>query len=244
MRAAALTTIAEEADLRALLFVLVMLLALSPGAARADEQLAAALERSGYFTGLDARQAAALRADIVSQGYAGAMHHNRRVAGADTRLFATGGVGAWLRNDIAPLLASRGVTFRPAEDRYASDGSAYSVVIGASEYQMWRPGEANHELASTVAAFDMINSLLQSIGAPERLYLIGQGADAEAWLLTPVQADIIRTAAPPEAWPQLPGHVMPPIGTMPALTLPPEVGNPTPTGDGRESQAAPVGQPR
>jgi hypothetical protein len=198
-----------------------MLFMTAPGAANADEALASALEQSGYFTGLDAAQKATLRANIVSDGYVGAMRHDRRVALTNTQLFATGGVGAWIKDELTPLLASRGVTFRAPEDRYAPDGSTYSVAVGTNEYTMWRAGEANPEHASTVAAFAMVNQLLESIGAPERLYLMGQGATAEAWLLTPVQADIIRAAAPPEARPQLPGQVMPAVGTMPALTTPP-----------------------
>jgi hypothetical protein len=66
----------------------------------------------------------------------------------------------------------------------------------------------------------MVNSLLESIRAPERLYLLGEGPTAQAWLLKPEQADIIRMAAP-EATLRLPGPVMPPVGAMPALTTTP-----------------------
>jgi hypothetical protein len=173
--------------------------------AQADEQLAAALERTGFFTGFDRAQAAALRAEVVNQGYAAALRGARRVAPANTQAFAAGGVGAWVRNDIGPILAMRGVTFRPAEDRLALDRSAYSVVIGTNEYPMWQAGETNPELAATVAAFGMVNSLLEAVGAPERLYLIGQGAAGQAWLLSPAQAQIIRSVAPPDSWPYLPG---------------------------------------
>jgi len=175
------------------------------GAAHADEQLAVALERAGYFTGLDPQQAATLRAEIVTNGYAGALQHARRVTLANTQILAAGGVGHWVREDLRPLLASRGVTFRPAEDHLAVDGTGYSVLIGSDEFPMWGVGEANTERASTIAAFAMVNALLQSISAPERLYLIGEGVTARAWLLTPAQAEIVRAVAPPEAWPYLPG---------------------------------------
>jgi hypothetical protein len=151
------------------------------------------------------------------------MQRARRVANANTQTFAAGGVGAWVRNDLAPILAARGVTFRPAEDRLALDGSAYSVIIGTNEYSMWQVGETNTELASTVAAFAMVNSLLESVGAPERLYLIGEGAAGQAWLLTPAQAQIIRGVAPPENWPYLPGLEALPasvVMTHPAATEP------------------------
>lgn len=191
--------------MRALLPALALALGMSITPASADEQLAAALESTGFFTGLDRAQTAALRGEIVGQGYTAAMARARRVAAANTQNFATGGVGAWVRNDIVPILATRGVIFRPAEDRLATDGSTYSVVIGTNEYTMWRAGETNPELAATVAAFAMVNSLLESVGAPERLYLIGEGAGGQAWLLSPAQAQIIRGVAPPETWPYLPG---------------------------------------
>lgn len=173
------------------------------GAAHADEQLAVALEQAGYFVGLSPGEAATLRADIVANGYTGAMHPTR-IAPADTPALAAGGVGAWVRDTLRPVLAYRGVTFRPAEDHYAADGSTYSVAIGTWEYQMWQAGETNTEQASTNAAFGMVNSLLEAIRSPQRLYLVGQGATAQAWLLSPAQADIIRSVAPPEAWPHLP----------------------------------------
>lgn len=202
--------------MRALLPTLALALAMTVSPAHADEQLAAALEGTGFFTGLDRAQTAALRGEIVGQGYPAAMARAHRVAAANTQTFATGGVGAWVRNDLAPILATRGVTIRPAEDRLAADGSAYSVVIGTNEYTMWQAGESNTELASTVAAFDMVNSLLESIGAPERLYLIGEGASGQAWLLSPAQAQIIRGVAPPETWPYLPGLETPPAPVVAA----------------------------
>src|SRR5262245_2984585 len=184
---------------------LAIALSMTATSAHADEQLAAALEGAGFFTGFDRAQTAALRAEVVNQGYLAALRGARRVAPANTVTFAAGGVGAWVRNDVGPILAMRGVMFRPAEDRLALDGSAYSVVIGTNEYPMWRAGETNTELAATVAAFGMVNPLLESIGAPERLYLISQGASGQAWLLTPAQAQIIRGVTPPDSWPYLPG---------------------------------------
>jgi hypothetical protein len=192
------------------------------GAAHADEQLAAALERAGYFVGLSPTEAASLRAAVVTNGYTGAMHPSR-VCPANTPAMAAGGVGAWVRDTLQPVLAYRGVTFRPAEDRYAADGSTYSVAIGTWEYEMWQAGETNTEQASTIAAFGMVNSLLESIRSPQRLYMVGQGATAQAWLLSPPQADIIRSVAPPEAWPYLPSadRVAPTVVSTPAIaTLP------------------------
>ena len=68
--------------MRALLPALALALGMSIGPANADEQLAAALERTGFFTGLDRAQTAALRAEIVGQGYTAAMQRARRVANA------------------------------------------------------------------------------------------------------------------------------------------------------------------
>src|SRR5262245_13685937 len=212
--------------LRTLLPALAIAFSMTANPAHADEQLAAALESTGFFTCFDRAQTAALRAEVVNQGYMAAMQGGHRIAAANTQTFAGGGVGAWVRNDIAPILAMRGVMFRPAEDRLALDGSAYSVVIGTNEYPIWAAGEANPELTSTVAAFGMVNSLLESIGAPERLYLIGQGVAGQAWLLTPAQAQIIRGVAPPDSWPYLPG-----LETLPAaavLAAPPAAGAPAP----------------
>jgi hypothetical protein len=194
--------------------------------AHADEQLAVALERAGYFTSIDDAVATRVRHEIVTNGPAGAMRHPYRVAPVNTQTLAQGGVGSWVQS-LTPVLASRGVTFRPAEDRLTGD--RYTVAIGANEYLMWQAGETNTEQASTIAAFGMVNGLLESIGSPERLYMTGEGAAAQAWLLTPVQADIIRNASPQEAWPRLPGQVMPAPGTMPALTLPPQVTPAQPT---------------
>lgn len=204
--------------MRSLLSVLAIALSMTASPANADEQLAAALESTGFFTGFDRAQTAALRAEVVNQGYMAAMQGGRRIAAANTQTFAAGGVGAWLRNDIGPILAMRGVTFRPAEDRLALDGSGYSVVIGTNEYPMWAAGETNPELAATVAAFGMVNALLESVGAPERLHLIGEGAGGQAWLLSPAQAQIIRGVAPPESWPYLPGLEAPPAAVV--LTAP------------------------
>lgn len=203
----------------------ILALAVMTTPAQADEQLAVALERAGYFTSIDDSVATQLRRDIVANGPAGAMRHPYRVAPVNTLAFSQGGVGAWVQS-LTPVLASRGVTFRAPEDRLSAE--QYVVAVGSNEYVMWQAGEANVEQASTTAAFAMVNDLLESILAPERLYLMGEGATAQAWLLTPVQADIIRTASPQEAWPRLPGQIMPPPGTMPALTLPPPVTQGTP----------------
>jgi hypothetical protein len=211
---------------------------LTASPAQADEQLAVELERAGYFTGLDPQQAAALRAEIVAHGYAGALTHARRVAMTNTQILATGGVGTWVREDLRPLLASRGVTFRPAEDHFAADGATYSVLIGTDEFAMWSLGEANTERASTVAAFAMVNALLESIRAPERLYLIGEGATARAWLLTPRQAEILRAVTPPEAWPYLPG-IEPVLTTAPADAAPPLDAPPANTAPTSALQAVP-----
>ena len=204
--------------MRVLLCALGFVTVMVGATAHADEQLAVALERAGYFTGLDPQQSAALRAEIVTNGYAGALQHARRVTLANTQILAAGGVGHWVREDLRPLLASRGVTFRPAEDHLAVDGSGYSVLIGSDEFPMWGAGEANTERASTIAAFAMVNALLESISAPERLYLIGEGVTARAWLLTPAQAEIVRAVAPPEAWPYLPG-VETVMATTPAAPI-------------------------
>jgi hypothetical protein len=220
--------------MRALLPALALALAMITSPAHADEQLAAALESAGYFTGLDRAQAARLRADVVADGYAAVLRDRRLMAPVNTQSFAAGGVGAWLRHDIAPILASRGVTFRPAEDHLALDGSAYSVTIGAGEYPMWGAGETNTELASTVAAFAMVNSLLEAIGAPERLYLVGEGANGRAWLLSPAQAQIIRGVTPPDSWPYLPGLEALPAAVVTATpavapAAPPPTGSLTPS---------------
>ena len=209
---------------------LAIALSMTASSAQADEQLAAALERTGFFTGFDRAQTAVLRAEVVNQGYVAALRGARRVAPANTQTFAAGGVGAWVRNDIGPILAMRGVMFRPAEDRLALDRSAYSVVVGTNEYPMWQAGETNPELAATVAAFGMVNSLLESVGAPERLYLIGQGAAGQAWLLSPAQAQIIRGVAPPDSWPYLPGlEALPAAAVLatPAATDAPAPSTPT-----------------
>ena len=223
--------------MRAFLPTLALVLGMSITPASADEQLAAALESTGFFTGLDRAQTAALRAEVVGHGYAAAMQGGRRVAAANTQTFAAGGVGAWLRNDIAPILALRGVTFRPAEDRLALDGNSYSVVIGTNEYTMWQAGETNTELAATVAAFGMVNSLLGSVGAPERLYLIGEGASGQAWLLSPAQAQIIRGVAPPESWPYQPG-----LEALPAAAARAAAAPSAPTGGPLTPIAAPTGE--
>jgi hypothetical protein len=49
--------------------------------------------------------------------------------------------------------------------------------------------------------------------------MVGAGATAQAWLLSPAQADIIRSAAPPEAWPYLPSadRVAPTAVNTPAV---------------------------
>lgn len=215
--------------------MLAIALSMTASPAQADEQLAAALERTGFFTGFDRAQTAALRAEVVSQGYAAALRGARRIAPANTQAFAAGGVGAWVRNDIGPILAMRGVTFRPAEDRLALDRSAYSVVIGTNEYPMWQAGETNPELAATVAAFGMVNSLLEAIGAPERLYLIGQGASGQAWLLSPAQAQIIRGVAPPDNWPYLPG-----LEALPAAVV---MATPAAAPPASAATAAPISAP-
>lgn len=202
--------------MRALLPSLALALAMTVSPAHADERLAAALETAGYFNGLDRAQTRRLRSDIVSGGYAAVLRDPRLLTAANTQNFAAGGVGTWLRNDLAPILATRGVTFHPAEDRLAADGSVYSVVVGTGEYPMWQAGETNTELASTVAAFAMVNRLLESIGAPERLYLMGEGANGRAWLLTPAQAQVIRDVAPPADWPYLPGLETPPAAVVAA----------------------------
>jgi len=222
--------------MRPLLSSLAFAVVMMTGAAHADEQLAVALEQAGYFVGLSPTEAATLRSDIVANGYTGAMHPSR-IAPVNTPALAAGGVGVWVRDTLRAVLAYRGVTFRPAEDHYAVDGSTYSVAIGTWEYQMWQAGETNTEQASTNAAFGMVNSLLEAIRSPQRLYLVGQGAAAQAWLLSPAQADIIRSVAPPEAWPHLPSaeRVTPTLVATPTLTA-----LPTTTQPGLITAAAPA----
>lgn len=175
--------------------------------ALANEQLASALEQAGYFSDLSASEAIALRAAITNDGFVGAQDHPSRTALTDSEALAEGGVEEWLRQDINPLLTARGIAFPEIENRFPEDASGYSVIVDGREYWMWREGQAEDSWGtSTVAAFLLVNDLLQQSGAPERLHLLGGGNDGNAWLLTPEQAQILRDMGRVEKreWPYIP----------------------------------------
>jgi hypothetical protein len=189
----------------------------APTMATASEQLAAALEQAGYLSDLDGEARAAVRRAIVQDGFAGALDHPKRLAFADIEELAEGGVGDWLRGEIAPLLQARGIELPQVADHFPENATEpYSVSIGGQRRVIWQIDDPSAQAIATIAAFQIVNDLLIQSGAAERLHLLdnGGGNDGQAWLLTPEQAQIIRDLGGVQrrSWPFIPTNTPPDYG--------------------------------
>jgi hypothetical protein len=150
------------------------------------------IEQLGYFKGLPADKAQALKQEFERKGWLGIFGDSHRLFMADAEDLAEGGVGQFLR-EVAPFLAAQGVKLPTIEEDTSEDG--YVVRVGGVAHQMYDAADLERDSSgeeggliwglSAVRGLRIVDQLLAAAGSAERAYAINGGNDLFVLFLTP-----------------------------------------------------------
>lgn len=153
-----------------------------------DIAFAAALEEAGYF----ATGRRGLRGAVERHGFCGAIDDPALYVHWDWEDVAEGGVGEFV-DSLRPGLARFGVRLPGIEQ---ADGDEFYAVrwAGRPWVVMWDGAVEDYGWdVVTERAFAFVNRALDEAETSVRLFAISAGNDGCAWLLTPAQAEVVKT---------------------------------------------------
>ncbi len=156
------------------------------------------LEELGYFRGLAADKAQALKQAFEQKGWLALFSESHRLFMADAEDLAEGGVGQFLQ-EVSPFLTAHGVTLPEIEDDLSEKG--YVVRVDDVPHAMYNATELEWDSSgdepgltwglATVRGFRIADELLAAAGSAERAYAINGGNDLFAIFLTPELYQVI-----------------------------------------------------
>lgn len=162
--------------------------------------LAEALERAGYFDGLDAPTAEVLADRIRREGYAALFMHDWRCAFADDEELAEGALERTLP-DLAATFARLGVPPLRGAARFEDggamwfdeDGGTPLPLLSRAESERDAPGRQPGLTWGLVGArlAQHLDARLAAAGRQERIWSVYGGNDAQMLVLTPAMAEAI-----------------------------------------------------
>jgi hypothetical protein len=163
-----------------------------------NDAFAARLEELGYFRGLSADQALALKRDFDQKGWPAIFSKSHRFYRADAEDLAEGGIGKFLRK-VEPFLAAQGVRLPEIADETSEDG--YVVRVGGLAHRIFDGEEMKRDLSggelgliwglSAARGFRIANQMLAAAGSDERVFALNGGNDLFAMFLTPALHEVI-----------------------------------------------------